>query len=169
MITDIDKTNHHRIQPSPNIHDAVLNSGLGARGTNSVNYITPATNQALVAGALDGQFSIVKTGTFLTDFFTSVIPAAGQYGNSTNLIATIPHGLTFIPGLTLYLDSGSFGQSPAPYHQYAKGVGTAYWYVFRGTVDATNIYVYVDFMGYGTGSAFGQFPFRYYLLRQTPS
>lgn len=173
MLTDIDKNSNNRAQPAPNHHDVVNPDTITAKGTNSVNYITNATNQSLIQGAKNGQFSIVKTGVVnYPQQFSTTDPGAGNFGVDDLVLATIPHGLPYIPGVIVYFSTNPLtGFFPLPYYDYTGFFGIVRWVNYEASVDATNLYINAHYMSFGSSSQVisgANFPnFKYYLLQQT--
>lgn len=171
MITDVDKGNTDRAAPNPNRHDLLLTDSVMAKGTNSVNYITPATNLADTAAAKNGQFTIVQVGTTTTtSTYTTTNPGAGQYANDQFTVYQQPHGLGFLPAFIAYEQSQAGQYTAIPFTRYVTLSGTqAAWYTFYVVVDATYVYVLLDTMTYGNVSvAFSPgFIFKWYLMFQT--
>lgn len=169
MITDIDKSSSDRSLPVPNRHDQLSSEGLMSKGTNSTNYITPASSQDSLDAGLNGQFTIVQVGTYTT---TSTItipnPGAATYGTYSSTIYSVAHGLPFIPALLAYEQNSSGQYTPMPYTNYASSASTGLWYTFSAYVDATYVYVSINGLVYGTGATFNPgFIFKWYLLQQT--
>lgn len=170
MITDLDKQNADRSAPTPNKHDQLAHEAVMAKGTNSVNYITPATNDSLVSAAKNGQFTIIQTGNYTTTFsFSSSNPGAGNYGSASYLLYQAPHGLPITPAITGYAQSSSGVFYPLPATNFtSNGSNQAGWYTFNAEVDATNVSIVVSVISYGASVTFAAgFIFNWYLLYQT--
>lgn len=174
MITDVDKLSHDRGKPSPNSHDQLLHSSLMAKGTNSVNYISAATNTQTQDPAKNGQFTIVQSGEFTTtvDFNTS--GTLNSYQSSNQLVYQVPHNLPFTPSLTaMMLTGGGTGYTPMPFTFYttANSGADALWYTWRITVDAVNLTISLSTMNFNTVSGgwslLPGFGFKWFLQYQT--
>lgn len=164
---DVSKDSATRDSPAPNSKDVLLSGSVQAHGTPSVNYTTDAL--APISDAHNGRFYIVKTSTFTyTAQVNSVDPGVGNFGTTEILLATIPHGLPYVPTVIAYFTTTTQWQR-LPYNDYVAFFTTILWYSLTVTVDATNVRFYFRSMSYNGSSGFGAgfFRFRYYLLRQT--
>lgn len=114
-------------------------------------------------------FKIVQTGTYTTTInYNSATPAAGQFGRTFFTVATIPHGLSYIPAIIGYQSDGAGGYYLMPYTAYAATGSTAFWGTWFFSTDSTNVKLYLDIMSYGGGITYAPgFPFKYYLLQET--
>jgi hypothetical protein len=171
MITDIDKSGLDRAMPSPNRHDQMAHDSVMAKGTNSTNYTTAATNTTDIASAKNGQFTIVQTNSFITtQTYNTTNPGSGNYASDTFTVYQQPHNLSFIPGILAYELSSSNQYSPMPLVKYQTGsTSQALWYNFQIFVDATYVYINLNTLTFGAASfSFNPgFNFRWYLLYQT--
>lgn len=115
-------------------------------------------------------FKIVGSGTF-TDMATHTTsnPGAGKFGGDTFSIATIPHGLSYVPAIIGYLGLSGGGYQPIPYTDYLSFTSSiALWYTWSITVDATNVNIILNTLAYGSSSGIGSgTTFKYYLLQET--
>lgn len=163
MLTDIDRTNADRSAPRPNRHD-VQTLGAMAKGTNSVNYISPATNRPLIVDAKSGQFTIVQA-VDLNTAATVIAGALSGYNASTNLLYQAPHNLPYTPGVKgFWFDSRLYHSLPYPIMGVSGGAG--FWLTYRIAVDATNVFLYGDVLTLGEEVNIGSATFRYYLTQQ---
>lgn len=174
MIVDVDKDSHDRGRPSPNSHDQLLHSSLMAKGTNSVNYITDATNKQTQDPAKNGQFTIVQSDSFTTTLTYSTSATLNAYQNSNLLIYQVPHNLPFTPSLTaMMLINGGTGYTPMPFTFYttANSGADALWYTWRISVDDVNVSISLATMNYnsvsGGWSLLPGFAFKWFLQYQT--
>lgn len=171
MITDLDSHSADRASPLPNTHDQVAHEAVMAKGTNSVNYVTPATNQTLTDDAKNGQFTIVQVGSFTTTSpITISNPGVGSYGNFSQVIYSVPHNLGFVPGVTAYEQNSANQYTPMPYTNYLATSSSAVWYSFSLYVDSSNVYVDLNGVTYSASVTFQPgFIFKWYLLQQPSS
>lgn len=170
MLFDIDKSSGDRGQPTPNHHDKLNPSAVPAKGTNSVNYITGASNTSAISGAKNGQFTIVQVGNFTTtQSYSATDPGAGNHGLTQFTIYQQPHGLPFTPTILAFEQSSAGQYTPMPLIGLnAPTASTASWYVFDIFVDATNVYITLNVMSFGdliVGFNPG-FIFKWYLMEQ---
>lgn len=166
MLHDIDKSN--RGQPIVNSHDKI-NVLRMAHGTNSVNYVTGASPLSSIAGGKNGQFTIVESGLWAGGSLTTGNPGAGNFLSGSSIMATIPHNLGFIPSALAYYQVAS---SPLEYDLLPSttmvftGLQTVLWWTIWLLVDATNLYIQVNWMAYGTSFNITLSPVKWYLLQQ---
>lgn len=161
-----------RMSPArPNTHDKINQGAISAHGTNSVNYVSDASDLDKVADALNGQQTIVGSMDITTSVVTSAGAGAGAF--STELVngATVAHGLDYIPSVIAFYGSSStiFGQMPSLNYN-AVSTASALWYAVRVTSDATNIKVDFRFAQFGRDSvSLPPLNIKVYLLQQTPN
>lgn len=169
MLHDVSRT-PGRDNPSPNTHDTLAAQIRPAHGTNAVNYFTGASDRAIVAGALNGQQTIVKTLELTTNPLSADGPGAGAFNQIVLNGAFAPHGLDFVPALMGFYGTSAtiFGQLPST-NYIAVGNTQALWFVIETRADPT--YVFVDFriMQYGgtDSTSFAPLDVKLYLLQQT--
>lgn len=170
MLTDVDKDGGTRSQPKPNTHDVLGMDAVMARGSNSVNYTTPATPQASISAAKNGQFTIVQSGVFPVPPFGSqpaLSPGAGNYASASYVMETMAHKLQFTPGILSFVGLAASGFQATPYFlMNVAGTNNVTWENLRLTVDGTNVYFKDDVMSTGNGQTDG-FELTYYLIQQT--
>lgn len=170
MITDIDKDSHNRGYPTPNTHDALERLSLSAKGTNSTNYVTPASDTSTLTGAKNGQFTIVQVKSFTTtDSYTTNNPGAGLYGTTNFTLYTQPHGLSTTPTIIGFEQSTAGEYTPLPLTKFASGTTTtALWYNFNAFVDNTQVGIFLSTLSYGdfTATFTPGFIFKWYLMLQ---
>lgn len=166
---DIDKSSGDRGSPRPNTHDVVNPSSVMARGTNSVNYVTPATAASGGPNILSGNARYVYSNTLPV-----VVPATTS-GVITVTTVSTPHNLGFMPGAVAYLNKATINGA-GPYSlqlpqivSVADDTGGAVEHLdivrwlFYGT-DSTNFYVFAYSAGNATASTYFV---TYYLYQQT--
>lgn len=171
MITDIDKDSFDRGRPSPNSHDQLNHNSVMSRGTNSVNYVTPASNQAVLTAGKNGQFTIVQSQTFTTtSTYSTTNPGTGNYISDNFVVYQQPHSLNFLPGILAYELSSAGQYTPMPYTRYQTQSSTqGVWYTFYIVIDSTYVTIALNTMTYGNLSVnfTPGFIFKWYLLQQT--
>ncbi len=172
MLVDSDITfSEDRGKPLPNTHDLLPSNAIWAKGTNSINYVTPGSNQSILEGARNGQFNIVQSGT-ITSTLSSYTPSYGAgFGSFKVLLAQVPHNLPNVPGLWIFINEFST-YIPLPWFfkttSTGGGVSVATQATFRASVDATYIYIYLEGLGIGTAPVIQtNYTFKYYLTEQT--
>lgn len=167
---DVDTSANDRGTPAPNTHDNLAKEAIMSRGTNSVNYITPATNLSSLQAGKNGQFTIVQVGNFTTtSTYTVNSPGAGNFVNSYTTIYQVPHNLPITPAIFAYEQTSQGLYSPMPYTNFLTGSSTqAVWYVFEAFVDNIYTYINLNVTSYGVGTTFNPgFIFKWYLCYQT--
>jgi hypothetical protein len=104
---DVDKDGAHRRKPQPNHKDFIIHEALMAKNTDSVNYVTDATDLSSISDAKNGRFTIVQTGSYTpTSNFASITnPGVGNFGSTIGSFYTIPHNLSFTPGVLGFIQT----------------------------------------------------------------
>ncbi len=170
-LVDIDHHADDRAHPLPNAHDKINPSMVQAKGTNSVNYTTPASNTSTLEAGKNGQFTIVQVGDFITtEPIVTVSPGANNYGDSGFLLYQQPHNLDFTPSIISYEETSAGQYSAMPIVGYsAPSSSQALWYEFFCFVDDTYVYIGLNALQFGdfTVTFNAGFIFKWYLLYQT--
>lgn len=167
MLLDVDRVSVDRSDPQPNARDVIAHDAVMAKSTNSTNYITPASNQAVLTGAKNGQFNLVSSGTFSVNVSYTTTDPGGGYSHDSFVVEQFAHGFNFIPGLMVYYEEANDLHYPLPFSDTTMFFNPA-WYTFWATIDSHNVTVYLDTISGGTPFGFaGNFNFRYYLSQQT--
>lgn len=167
---DVDLRGLGRGAPLPNGHDTLDHGAVMAHGTNSVNYVTDASEVDSLNPGKNGQFTIVQAGsTTISDAFTTSNPGAGNFVSDGSTLFTQAHGLGFIPGVTGYLiPQGTSYYTQMPYTAYFNsGTTQALWISLFLTVDITNLYIQVFTMTYGGSWNINIGSFKWFLMQQT--
>lgn len=170
MLVDRD-TSTSRDNPLPASHDVLAHDSVLSKGTNSVNYITPATNLGSLIAGKNGQFSVVQRSQ------VPINPVGFTAGPgfifNTQILATIPHNLPYIPAVVGFIYFNATTYSPLPYTGISGLTSAASFDTYRITADASNVYIYLDFLTANESSVnFApntNYSIVYYLLQQTPN
>lgn len=170
-LTDVDKGALDRGAPQTNSSDVLIDGAVRSHGTVSTNYTTDAITLSQVQDAKNGQFTITQVGNFTTtQSYAATNPGAGNYAANFVTLYQQPHGLSALPGILAYEQSGSGQYSPMPLTKYAQNTPSdAVWYTFYIFVDSTNVTINLQYMIYGNISVTFNpgFIFKWYLTYQT--
>lgn len=170
MLVDVNKTSNDRHLPMPNSHDVLSIDSRMSKATNSVNYITPATNQSIIDGAKNGQFTIVQSSYITLPLSNLLVGMNSGINGSTTLLYTAPHNLPYTPGIIAYwFDSSNKRYINMPYTFYGIVSTTGLNITYRAAIDATNLYIYADVMTLNETTNISGNSFRFYLTQQTPN
>jgi hypothetical protein len=171
---DTDRHSIDRNNPNPNHHDKVAVESLKAHGTESVNFLTDASNTTLSAGGKNGQFTIVQSDIILLGINVELAstPGAGIFKAFRNVtIAFVPHNLPFIPvvtGVAVTTSGLTYKQMPFSDNNYDTPTTSALWVNLKFSADATYVYVSADGMVWGGGWSLAPgWTFKYFAEYQT--
>lgn len=169
MLADIDKFSPDRSSPIPNTHDVVDPATVMAKGTNSVNYNTAASDTGSQLAALNGQFTIISASDITTNIVSVSGPGAGALNSNVVNGYTFAHGLNFVPTVIAYFGSSTtiFGGMPSLNYN-ALNSAQGLWFTVQASADSTNVYIDFNVMQFGRSGLTTLSPLqvRVYLMQQ---
>lgn len=173
---DINKSHSSRKNPRPNTDDKV--GTRMAHGTNSVNFVTDATDESLIRGIHSGFLTLVASyGAADGATVAGYSMPTGPGWILANSAQIIPHGLGYTPICIALVDYAGGGGNLVltPYSKIQQRSVTEYaWTQLTVVVTATNISINSITQTNGTDVVGGTivippYDFRIYLLRESAS
>lgn len=106
-LIDFDHQNHDLSHPMPRTHDVLPHDTVMARGTNSINYITPATSSGEQTG---DSSSTAGGGTSIKHGFkrlVATVPVTMTNDGSTLTTSYVRHNLGYVPMIEASIENAT--------------------------------------------------------------
>lgn len=127
-----------------------------------------ADDDELIFNSNQNVFKIVQTGTLILPQYTTPNPGAGNFGSGQTILASVSHGLGYIPAAVAFLEFSSGLRAPLPYVAHGGSGASATSHSYIPVISSSAFRIDFNHLDYGANSlSFADVVVRYYLLQES--